>query len=107
MNKIRIFILMAVLVVALVATTVVSAAPNRAIPIPCPDGGAACTSCNPSYYGWYCIKDASMRVNPNSNIGDINYYNSGCSWSYYSDCTSELCHCMPTGYSDHCASWNH
>jgi hypothetical protein len=109
MKKVRIFILLGVLVVALATTTVVSATPKLFEPYPCPDpGGTSCEDhCVSPYYGWYCIFTGSMIENPNSTIGDINYYASGCSWSYYAECSGHDCHCMRVGYSDHCKSWNH
>lgn len=115
MNKIKIFALLAALVVALVTTTVVSASVDYSFGCPYPEyaaynPGANCPVCATGYYGWYCV-DYASQLQGGSNYGDINYYTSSCSWDHYSDCNTygghEYCHCLTLGYSDHCWNWQH
>ena len=64
-----------------------------------------CQACTNPYYGWFCISADWMKVNPNSKIGDVNYYKPGCVWSHYQHCPIDgPCQCAAPGTADWCSN---
>lgn len=115
MNKIKIYSLLAALVLALVTTTAVSASYTNSYGCPYPeydpyDPGPDCPVCATGYYGWYCV-DYSSQLIGGAQAGDINWYTSNCTWDHYAPCAKyngvKHCHCLNLGYSDHCWDWQH
>lgn len=109
MNKVKISILLAALVVTLITTSVVSAAPMKGSVVACSYAGGVfpCQACQTGYYGWYCYPYDPDENNPDRNYGDIEYKTSYCGYDYWSNCDDEICHCMVLGTPDHCESWQH
>lgn len=109
MKKVKILILMAVLIIALITTSVVSAAPMKGTTEACsyPGGTYPCPWCQTGYYGWYCYMWDPNEEDPYRNEGDIQYKDSYCTYQYWSNCSPEVCHCMVLGTPDHCYSWQH
>ena len=96
--KIRIAVLV-VLLLSVMGVTVVSASST----LPAPDQGTigTCYPCLSQYYGWYCVTPGTV-FNPNSDVGDLNYFSPGCVWSHYANCFLNVCICEYYGTADHC-----
>lgn len=97
--KIRISILV-VLLLSVGGATAVSASST----LPTPDMGIinpqSCRGCDSGYSNWYCVTPLT-RVNPNSDVGDLNWYDH-CVWTHYADCIYNTCTCMDIGLWDYC-----
>ena len=96
--KIRIAVLV-VLLLSVIGVTAVSA--SSIMPAPQTGNTGTCIPCRNPYYGWFCVT-STTRYNPMSVVGDINYFASGCVWSYYAECDNHNCTCNPLGTSDFC-----
>lgn len=93
-TKWKIITLLVTLVVLMTVTSVVSAAPLSGYRIPCPNGGAACTGCQDGG-GYFCTSNGTI----------VNYDTDCHAMGDALVCSNKpICHCMPSGTSDHCCS---